>query len=186
MKQPVFSDAQLLQLLTEDSSKAFKILFDQYYGTLVRVLVKYSKDTEQIKDWIQEVNVKIWENRKTIQFDAIDNFKGYLIVTARNHAIKSLGKKKQLELIFNDQMVGYEIADNNLIENLERAELLEAYHAALTKLPPQTHKAYFLNREQGLSYSKIAEELGISIKTVETQISRAMSILRQELNVYLQ
>lgn len=186
MKEPAFSDEQLLKLLTEDSSEAFKILFDQYYNMLVRVLIKYSKDEEQVKDWIQEINVRLWENRKRIQFEAINNFRGYLIVTARNHAVKSLGRKKQLDVVLNGEIGRYEIADNNLVESLEEEELLRAYQAALTKLPPQTQKAYFLNREKGLSYSKVAEELGISIKTVEAQIARAMSILRQELNVFLQ
>lgn len=186
MKEPAFSDEQLLKLLTEDSSEAFKILFDQYYNTLVRVLIKYSKDEEQVKDWIQEINVRLWENRKRIQFEAIDNFKGYLIVTARNHAVKSLGRKRQPDLVPNEEIGNYEIADNNLVESLEEEELLKAYQAALAKLPPQMQKAYFLNRERGLSYSKVAEQLGISIKTVEAQISRAIAILRQELNVFLQ
>ncbi|WP_254562509.1 RNA polymerase sigma factor [Dyadobacter diqingensis] len=185
MKKPILSDQELLMLLSEGSGEAFEILFDHYYSTLVRVLMRYSKDAEQIKDWIQEVYVKLWENREQIKANEIENFTGYLIVSARNHAIRALGKKKQLHLILNDQMSDYEVADNNLAENLDQAELLEAYHVALSKMPPRTQEAYFLNREKGLTYSRVAEELGTSIKTVEAQISRAMAILRRELVVFL-
>ncbi|WP_310586732.1 sigma factor-like helix-turn-helix DNA-binding protein [Telluribacter sp. SYSU D00476] len=52
---------------------------------------------------------------------------------------------------------------------------------ALSKLPPRTQQAYYLNREQGMTYGKVAEQLGTSIKTVEVQIARALSILRHEL-----
>ncbi|WP_196215943.1 RNA polymerase sigma factor, partial [Microbacterium sp. ZXX196] len=82
-------------------------------------------------------------NREQIKKGEIENFTGYLIVSARNHATRALGKKKQLHLILNDQMSDYEIADNNLAENLDQAELLEAYNAALSKMPPRTQEAYF-------------------------------------------
>lgn len=185
MNKPIFSDEELLRLVAEDNTEAFKILFDQYYNTIVRVLSRFSQDSEQIKDWVQEIYVKLWEARKNIDIASIGNFKAYLMVIARNHAVKCHTKKRKLELVSNYQLAEYEVADNNLIENLDHAELMHAYQTALSKLPQKAKEAYFLNREKGLTYNKIAEELGISIKTVEAQISRVMAFLRQELVIYL-
>lgn len=185
MNKPIFSDEELLKLVAEDNTEAFKILFDQYYNTLVRVLMRFSQDPEQVKDWVQEIYVKLWECRKNLDIDSIGNFKAYFMVIARNHAIKHHTKKKKLELVSNYELTDYDVSDNNLVENLEHAELMHAYQKALSKLPHQATEAFFLNREKGLTYTKISEELGISIKTVEAQISKVMSFLRQELVVYL-
>jgi len=185
MNKPIFSDEALLKLIAEDNTEAFKILFDQYYHTLVRVLMRFSRDPEQVKDWVQEVYVKLWECRKAIDIDSIVNFKAYFIVIARNHAVREQGKKKKPELVSDYELTDYDVSDNNLIENLDHAELMQVYQKALSKLPEKATESYFLNREKGLTYTKIAEELGISVKTVEAQISRVMAFLRQELVVYL-
>ncbi|WAC14090.1 RNA polymerase sigma factor [Dyadobacter pollutisoli] len=185
MNKSTFSDHELIGLIAADDTEAFKILFDQYYPTLVRVLMRYSNDTEQIKDWVQEIFIRLWEGRQQLDINHIDNFKAYFIVTARNYAIRVLSKKKKTELVFSPEMVACEIADNNLLEGLAETELRDAYQSALAKLPLKTQEAYYLNREKGLTYGKIADELGVSIKTVEAHISRTMAFLRQELVVYL-
>jgi RNA polymerase sigma-70 factor (ECF subfamily) len=87
--------------------------------------------------------------------------------------------------VYDEQKAGIDIADNNLEENLKQSELQQAYVEALNKMPPRTREAYFLNRERGMTYSKVAEELGTSIKTVEAQVSRAIAILRRELVSFL-
>jgi RNA polymerase sigma-70 factor (ECF subfamily) len=185
MNKQIYSDKELFKLVAQDNTEAFEILFKQYYGTLIRVLMRYSRDPEKIKDWIQEIYVKLWENRKTINMEDVENVKGYLIVLARNHIIKQLSKKKEVKLVYDEQKAGIDIADNNLEENLKQSELQQAYVEALNKMPPRTREAYFLNRERGMTYSKVAEELGTSIKTVEAQVSRAIAILRRELVSFL-
>ncbi|WP_221390952.1 sigma-70 family RNA polymerase sigma factor [Dyadobacter sp. NIV53] len=186
MNKSIFSDRELLKQLCNGSTEAFKLLFDQYYPVLVRVLMRYSTDQEEIKDWIQEIYIRLWESREEIQVDSIDNFKAYFIVTARNFAIKALAKKRKLKTEQFQDKDQEEIADNNGYNVLEEVELRQAYHAVISRLPVKTRKAYVLNRETGLTYKGVAEELGISIKTVEAQISRAISLLRQELHVFLQ
>jgi len=186
INKPSFSDDELLRLIAEDNTEAFKILFNQYYTLLARTLMRYSNDPEEIKDWIQEIYGKLWENRKSTQTAAIINFRAYFIVSARNYAIRHLGRKNKPELVLHHEIAECDLADNNLLEKIEQKDLLQAYQSALSKLPSRTQEVYFLNREKGLTYTKIAEELGISIKTVEAQISRAMAFLRHELVVYLQ
>jgi len=186
MNKSILSDRELLKQLSKDNTEAFKTLFDQYYPVLVRVLMRYSADQDEIKDWIQEIYIRLWESREGIKADSIENFKAYFIVTARNYAIKALAKKKRLKIEQFQSVTQNEIADSSPFNLMEENELRRAYQAAISRLPVKTQKAYVLNRETGLTYRSVANELGISIKTVETQISRALMLLRQELHVFLQ
>lgn len=184
MKSTLLSDRELFQLMAQNRTDAFEILFYQYYSTLARVLMRYSSDQEQVKDWIQEIYVKLWKKRETLDTENIQNLKGYFIVLAKNHVLKHLGRKKQVKLVFGHLATEMDIADNNLQEGFDHNELWKAYLVAVTKLPPKTREAFYLNREKGLTYTKVAEKLGISVKTVEGQISRALTILRKELISY--
>jgi RNA polymerase sigma-70 factor, ECF subfamily len=185
MTKPTLSDKELFELIADDDSEAFRILFRRYYGVLSRVLVRYSRDKEEIKDWTQEIYVLIWEIRKKLPVESIVNFKGYLIVLTRNYAIRATGKKRNLQMVLTEDYSDFEVADNNLTEQIEHHDLYKAYHNALDKMPAPMQEAYCLNREQGYTYPKVAEQLGISIKTVEARISRALSILRHELVSFL-
>lgn len=185
MTKPTFTDKELFELIAEDNAEAFQVLFRRHYSALSRVLMRYSRDKEQIKDWTQEIYVVLWEIRKKLPTETIINFKGYMIVLARNYALRSVGKKKQVQLVLTEDYSDFEIADNNLLETIEHNELHEAYLSALQKMPPRMQEAYYLNREKGFTYSKVAEQLGISIKTVEVQMARAISILRHELVSFL-
>ncbi|PWJ55249.1 RNA polymerase sigma-70 factor (ECF subfamily) [Dyadobacter jejuensis] len=185
MRKSILPDRELSLLLSEGCGEAFKILFERNYTTLVRVLGRYSQDPNQIQDWIQEIFAKIWENRDRLKEYEVENFTGYLVVSARNQALRFIEKRKQMDLVFQEHLSHMEIADNNLAESLDRDDLHDAYLVAVTKMPKRVQEAFFLNREKGLTYGKVAEELGTSVKTVEAQISQAMRILRKELTVFL-
>lgn len=185
MNKSTFSDHQLVELIAGDDTEAFKILFDKYYSTLVRILMRYSDDSELIKDWIQDIFIMLWENRAQLQGYEITNFKAYLIVMTRNYAIRVLSKKKKTVFVSFLEMETCDVADNTLCESLDEAELRSMHDAALAKLPQKTQQAYYLNRNNGLTYSKIADQMGVSIKTVEAHISRTIAFLRQELTIYL-
>jgi RNA polymerase sigma-70 factor, ECF subfamily len=184
MNKSTFSDHQLVELIAGDDTEAFKILFDKYYSTLVRILTRYSEDSELIKDWIQDIFIMLWENRAQLQGYQIANFKAYLIVMARNYAMRVLSRKKKAVLVFSRDIEICDVPDNTLCESLDEAELRLMHDAALAKLPQNTQQAYVLNRHKGLTYSKVAEKMGISIKTVEAHISRTIAFLRQELVIY--
>ena len=185
MNKSTFSDDQLAELIAADDTEAFKILFDKYYGTLARVLVRYSDDAELVRDWIQEIFLMLWENRQQLPNSKIVNFRAYFIVMARNYAIRVLAKKRKTVLIFTEEIQHCEVPDNNLNESMDETELRDLYNSALAKLPPRMQEVYYLNREKGMTYSKIADIMGVSIKTVEAYISKTIAFLRQELIVYL-
>lgn len=168
-------------MLTEEQ---FEQLFDAYVDDVVSFLYTYSSNNAEVKDWTQEVFIKMWEKRDDIDFDH-PAFKSYLLKTARNHALKELKRAKRY--------------DNWLEENLEKLTHIQSpespdfnttnveaiYTAALDKISERARKAYLLSREEGLTYPEIADVMDISIKTVETHISKALHILRQELEEFI-
>jgi RNA polymerase sigma-70 factor (ECF subfamily) len=181
MNKPTYTDKELLELIAQDNKDAFEVLFNQYYSLLARSLIRFSPDAEQIKDWIQEIFVTLWEKRCTLHHADIQNLQAYILITARNHVLQELRKKKQVKLSFQEDYRGLEVADNNLEEKISHAELFEAYSVAVANLPARTRDAFYLNREKGMTYSKVAEKMGVSVKTVEAQISRALITLHREL-----
>src|SRR5699024_2045337 len=72
----------------------FEDLFDQYVDEVTAFLYTYSSDYAQIKDWVQEVFIRLWKSRETIDFGHV-GFKSYLFTTARNHALKKIKKEKR-------------------------------------------------------------------------------------------
>ncbi len=180
-----FPTHDFFKRISQGDAEAYGVIFYRYHATLTRVLARYSDDSEQVKDWIQEIYLKLWENRRLIAMEEVANPKAYFMTSARNHIIRELGKKKQIHFATVEVGELPEVADHNLEEAISHRELWKAYKIALQKMPARTQETFFLNREGGLSYGEVANRLGISIKTVESQVGRALCILRQELVSYV-
>lgn len=174
------------------TNERFTEIFEKYVDDVTSFLYMYAADRSELKDLVQEVFIKIWDARLSINADH-PSFKGYLLKTARNHALKKLRRQKRYGAwveeyyvtLKNDEDDEIAISSENLfhLDSLEDSgnQIQVAYQAALNKIPPGALKIYMLNREDGLTYPEIADMLQISIKTVETQMSRALKILRSEL-----
>lgn len=165
------------------SRKKFELLFDKYVDDVFAFLSTYAISNAQVKDWTQEVFIKMWEKRRQIDFNH-PAFKSYLLKTARNHALKQLKKEKKYECWIDEKL--RKITKIQLPEELtsSRSDFQKVYRSSLLKIPPRSRKAYLLNREEGLIYTEIANVMNISVKTVESHIGKALSILRKELADY--
>lgn len=162
------------------TKEQFEQLFNQYVDDVASFLYTYSSNKARVKDWTQEVFIKMWRKRERIDFDH-PAFKSYLLKTARNHALKKLKKTKKYDRWLEEnleKLTCVQPRDNSAVKS---AEVREAYTVALSKISQRARRAYLLSREEGLAYTEIAEVMDISIKTVETHISKALHILRQEL-----
>ena len=164
--------------------QAFELLFKMYYTTLCSFSNKYLFNPEEAQDVVQEVFIKLWENRDTI--DPEESLKAYLFRVTANSSINKLRRRKVktkydeiLKLVYIENS---ELSPHDLF--LER-ELSEYLIHALNKIPPKCRIVFDLSRIEGLKYGEIAKYLKISIKTVESHISKALTILRTELKEYL-
>lgn len=159
------------------------MLFKQHYEALCSFVFGMVKDYDTSEEIVQELFVNFWEKRNDIPDNV--SIKAYLYRAARNRVlnqIKHIKIKEDFKLFNQEEMSN---AEQNTDNQLETSELQKIIAQALNKLPPERKKIFLMSREEGLKYKEIADELNISIKTVENQMGKALSTLRNELSDYL-
>ncbi len=175
-------EAILIEGLREGDVKIYDYLFHLYYSGMVVFVEKYIPDRAVAEDIVQEFFVKLWANRERLRI--MNGLKAYFFTSLKNRCIDHLRHeatkgKAEKQLLEKLQEVNNE--QNLLIES----ELLAQINAAIEKLPPVCREIFVLNRFDGLKPAEIAEIKGISIRTVETHIGKALKMLRKELSAYL-
>ena len=175
---PKPSDTELTEAIKASDADAFKTLYHRYYKALYRLLWRRTRDDEVCKDIGQEVFIRVWTTRHKL--DSNRSIKAYLYRIANNLAIDHQRKK-------STQMA--HLSASRLQEPLSFPEddigLREQILAAIDALPQPLQLVLTLNRFDGLKYGEIAEVLDISIKTVESRMSKALKILRNKLQPLL-
>lgn len=163
--------------------KKFKYLFDTHAQAVFSFLSYYNTDSKEREDWVQEVFLKVWENREKIDADH-PRVKGYLLRVARNHAISNLRTKKSEPYFDYDRVSQLTAPGYSVDGSLTKRELSQAYDNALNRVPNKAKKAFKLSRDEELTYNQIADTMGVSSKTVERRISQALKVLRVELKEF--
>ncbi|MBD8489156.1 RNA polymerase sigma-70 factor [Echinicola sp. CAU 1574] len=157
--------------------KSYKTIFDKYYNVLFAYANRMIKDPESAKEITNDTFLKLWEYRDRLDTD-VDSLKPYLFQIAHNHSINHL-KKIRINSTF--EFLDSEIAEPFEQHLMEYRELEQAIDHAIDSLPEQRRQIFLLSRKEGLKYSEIAEQLGISPRTVETQIRRSLHALKSYL-----
>jgi RNA polymerase sigma-70 factor, ECF subfamily len=164
--------------------QAFELLFRKYYIRLCSFTNKFIHDPEEAKDIVEEVFMKIWEKRTEINPE--DSLISYMFKIAQNKSLNTLRKKKaESKCVEIFKLIYIDNNDYSGFETFLSKELEKNIQIAINKIPPKCKRVFELSRSEGLKYSQIAEELNISIKTVEVHMSKALNILRIELKNYL-
>lgn len=182
----VYEDKELiLQIRNNDSERAFRALFDRHYERMYRAALYFVQNEDLAKEVSLDVMAGIWEKRKSMIIP--DDFRHYSFVMVRNAAINIIKKESALEgnvPITNVSSVdaGFSISPEEL---LEQSELFETYERLVSELPERCREVYMMVKEDGRSYADVAQELNISVKTVDAQLQKALSFLRQNLSHYL-
>jgi RNA polymerase sigma-70 factor (ECF subfamily) len=161
---------------------AFDFFFNYYYSGLCVYAQKMSSIPEQeARDLVQDVFVKFWNDRE--KSDIRFSIRSYLFKSVKNRCFDLLRKKdrniKVLE-ITNEMAVTDELFETFILSELEAL-----FNKSLEKLPLRCREVFEMSRLHGLKNREIAAKLGISEKTVENQITKALHILRAELKDYL-
>ena len=161
------------------SNKAdFELLFKEHYPGMVMLANKFVQDLDAAKDIAQQVFINIHEKRDVLSISG--SIKGYLLQATKNGALNYIKQKKNQEKHkSNYSSLNPDIAEDN--DQLELDQLNEAIGKLIETLPPKCQLIFKMNRFEGKKNKAIAEELDISIRTVETQISKALKILRENI-----
>jgi RNA polymerase sigma-70 factor (ECF subfamily) len=163
--------------------KALEAIFRAHYPGLVAFVRRYVKSTEIAEELVQDLFLKLWARRGSL--GAIDSVKTYLFRAARNTALNHLRRRKlEHEWLEKEGGALSEEQGQEGDEPVTESELATAVRVAVDRLPPRCREVFMLSRDGGLTYGEIAKSLGISIKTVETQMGRALKALRESLKTY--
>lgn len=160
------------QIARYDDKFAYKELFVSFYNPLLKfALTMVSR--EQAEEIVSDVFVHIWEKRKRI--DSISNLKVYLYKAVKNTALNYIAKQNRNSTTGMEE-VGIELQSIyfNPEQLLITAEMLKRIKLAVDQLPPQCKLVFKLVKEDELKYREVAEILGISVKTVENQVTIAL------------
>jgi len=163
-----------------DDEKSFRTLFDQYFTPLCHFSRGWLPSHELAEEVVLDVFAKFWTDRKML--DIKRSHKAYLFASVRNRSIDYLRKKTHPEVdisTMDNQLRDYGYDPQECLIGIETAQKI---NAALDKLPQRCRQIFKMSREQGMKYNEIAHTLGLSIKTVETQMVRALKSLRYDLD----
>ena len=176
------SDQQLLDLLSSDSEQAIDQIFRQYYTYLCREIYRIKPDARLAEDIAQEVFYELWKKRKRLNIQS--SLRAYLKRAAVNKTLNHIRDSKiQLEEV--EKAPPQKSKETGAIEQLQEEELRQLIAEAIEALPERCRIVFSLSRYENMSYQQIADELNVSVKTVENQISRALRQLREAIEPYI-
>jgi RNA polymerase sigma-70 factor (ECF subfamily) len=177
-KSEHISESDWIQALKRGDIHAFNELFDRYGKRLYRFSMGYLKSTADAEEIVQEVFLKIWHNRE--ELSAQKSFEAYLFTIAKNGILNTIRKSKSEQVYLNYVKIHPE--KNVLLDDeLNFNELDQAYKEAVEQLSPRRKEIFLLSREQFFTNAEIAEKMNISVKTVENQMTSALSEIRKSL-----
>ena len=176
-KEDFQTETELIASLQRGSVTAFEILFENYSQKLYRFSFSYLKSEAEAEDIVQEVFLKIWQNRSSLKTET--SFQSYLFTIAFHAIQKSFNKKRQQQKFRLDLFELLASENPSLEEQLNFETLITRLHQLIEQLPTRRKEIFFKRKKEGKSIQNIALEMGISEKTVENQITEAMNSLRK-------
>jgi RNA polymerase sigma-70 factor (family 1) len=176
-----FSDEELTKLICQQNNElAFSELYSRHVRLLVHTAIRKTGVKTTAEDLVQEVFFKFWIGRH--KFDIQKNAQAYLQGMLKNNIVNHYYQEQKKQLFSIDDVESP--ADDETREHLDYNLLSEFYEQSLLKLPEKCRQVFILSRK-GYSLKEIALSLGISEKTVEAHISKALKILRIEMKDYI-
>lgn len=172
-------DQHIAHLLHKNEDEGFEALFHSYYPLVLKSAYYLIKSEAIAEDLSQDLFLKIWNNREKLQ--VVSNFKGYLLKSIRNSVLDYLEKEKNNQMKLDNLKLDWKETPEST--NGELSELKKKLEGVIATLPTQCRLVFSLNRFEGLNNQEISDYLGISKRTVETHISKALKIIREEMGI---
>jgi RNA polymerase sigma-70 factor, ECF subfamily len=182
-KTAEFPADQLIATLQAGDITAFEMLFRTYYQPLCNYAYSFVQDKDEAEEIVQATFLSVWEKRDTLTIHT--GVKPYLYAMVRNASLNVLKHEKIKQQHVAGELAVAERSVESVARTVMASELESRIYKALDKLPEQCRLVFKLSRFEELKYAEIAEQLNISIKTVENQMGKALKIMREQLKDYL-
>ena len=175
-------DRELLARLRAGETSAFDAIFRANYPILVRVAEAMLRERAMAEEIAQDVMLELWRRRDSL--DVTDSVRGYLLQATRNRTLNAL-RHRAIERTSEPHVIDGLGHLPPTDAGAREGEIEVALQSAIADLPDRCRQIFELSRVEGLKYAEIATRLGISVKTVEVQMGKALRILRERLKAWL-
>jgi RNA polymerase sigma-70 factor (ECF subfamily) len=175
-------DRELLARLRAGDTSAFDAIFRANYALLVRVAEAMLRDRASAEEIAQDVMLELWRRRESL--DVTESVRGYLLQATRNRSLNAL-RHRAIERRSEPQLADGISRLPSTDASVREREIEVAIQAAIGELPDRCRQVFELSRIDGLKYAEIAARLGISVKTVEVQMGKALRVMRDRLRPWL-
>jgi RNA polymerase sigma-70 factor, ECF subfamily len=171
-------EKNLLLAIKYDDPDAFKKIYLRYHLKVYYFAYRFFKNKEEAEEVVQEVFIRIWNNRKLLNENL--SFNSYLFTIAKNYIFNQKRNNLNHQAFINFLIPFCSETENSTEEAVISNDLEKHLQKAIENLPPQRKLIFKKSREEGLTYPQIASELKISERTVESQIRLAIKWLREQ------
>lgn len=167
----------LRQMKERDSQTAFRDFYNMTYDRLFRIAYYYVKHEEWSQEIVLDVFMKLWMQRNTLL--DVRNVEDYCFILVKNASLNYLEKESRHTTVSSDSLPEPKEQSDSPEESLISEELFALYVKALDRLPERCRDVFIRVREEKQSYAQVAQEMGISIKTVDAQLQKAVTRLKE-------
>lgn len=163
--------------------QVFAEIYRKYYGDLCMYAMRFISDEDEAEEIVQEIIYKLWEQKE--QLHTIQSLKSYLFRSVHNRCLNHIKHQAHKNKYSDRAYVEMKKIELETVEDYQNKELEEKVQHAINELPDRCKEVFKMSRFDGKKNKEISEDLGISVKAVEANITRALSSLRESLDKYL-
>lgn len=175
-------DRFLVRQLLSQNEKAFRNLYEKYRGAIYAYSRNLLKSDVAAEEIVQEVFLKVWMNSGNLKPDLC--FKAYVFTIARNLCFNNLHRAANNQLLREEIFYKSQASGNSTYDAVLDADYESVRSEAVNQLPPKRRLIFEMSRTEGKTHEEISQELGISINTVKSQMTKALESIRQYLVVH--
>lgn len=177
------AEIEQFNAIKEGNETTFEMIFRLHYQPLCRYAFTILQDRDEAEEIVQATFLNVWEKRESLHIES--SLKSYLYRAVRNSCLNAIKHNKIKQRHAEESMAISERVHESVTHAVLSEELDQRIGEALKALPEQCRLIFQLSRFEELKYAEIAEQLSISIKTVENQMGKALRIMREQLKDYL-
>lgn len=171
-------ERQLVSRLRVGDKKAFEEIFRKYREKIYYFAIRYYNSTEDAENVVQDVFIKLWDEREGVKEELSLN--NYIYTIAKNHLF-NIQRKKINEKAYRNYIIDHLVQTPNLENELIYADMKAGMDKIIDELPPQRKKVFIMSNIEGLSNKEVASILDLSVRTVEVHKSLALQTIRKAL-----
>lgn len=172
-------DIEIIRRIREGDIGQFESLFRSSYVSLVRYAKTLIKDHDTAEEIVQDLFFRLWQDKEKLNIESSLN--GYLFRAVHNKCLHFIEHNRVVERFAEEMSYRQPENQESPSDILQYGELQARIAGILERLPERCGQIFYLSRFEGLKYNEIAEKLSVSVKTVESNMGRALKEFRKEL-----